>query len=219
MQTGGWRRHAWALARGLLAILALSWVLWMVPWSDRYDLGDGSEGQVVQVLPEGSLEVVDEHGVLHVVPDPDPASTTPGLRSVWRQASPRGLWLSLVLFGPVPLLASIRFRRLLAHDGLEVSLSAALRWTLIGNFFNFVVPGTTGGDVIKGVFVTRAADRKVDAVIVVVLDRVIGMGSMILLGSLAAVGSDALGLRWTGLEPCPSLSHGWRWGRWGPPCL
>jgi uncharacterized protein (TIRG00374 family) len=54
--------------------------------------------------------------------------------------------------------------------------------------FNFVVPGTVGGDVTKAVMITRERpEAKMIVAATVFLDRVLGMLSLLLLGCLAAL--------------------------------
>ena len=58
--------------------------------------------------------------------------------------------------------------------------------TAIGLFFNIVVPGLTGGDLVKAVLAARDhPERKAAAMISVLVDRLIGVLVLVLLGAVA----------------------------------
>ncbi|MBM3988876.1 MAG: flippase-like domain-containing protein, partial [Planctomycetes bacterium] len=69
--------------------------------------------------------------------------------------------------------------------GCPTGFFEAFRLTYIGFFFNIVVPGLTGGDVVKAVMVARRhPERKAAAAISVLVDRLIGVLVLALLGAL-----------------------------------
>lgn len=79
-------------------------------------------------------------------------------------------------------LATQRWRQFLLSQSLSVSYYHALQLTLIGNFFNFAMPGGVGGDLVKGYYITRSSPHaKLDAAVTVFLDRLIGLLAMSLL--------------------------------------
>jgi len=58
----------------------------------------------------------------------------------------------------------------------------ALRLTFIGLFFNNVIPGATGGDLVKGVMVAKEnPGRGAEALVTVLVDRVFGMVALAIL--------------------------------------
>jgi len=78
-----------------------------------------------------------------------------------------------------------RWQVLLRAQGIFVGFFEAMRLTFIGFFFNNVVPGLTGGDVVKAVMIARAhKGRGPDAVSTVIVDRAIGL---LVLAAMAAV--------------------------------
>lgn len=90
-----------------------------------------------------------------------------------------GCVLAMYLFG------IRRWQRLLAAQQLSVSFFEATRLTFIGFFFNNVVPGMTGGDVVKALLIARAHPGKgPDAVSTVIVDRALGL---LVLAALAAI--------------------------------
>lgn len=91
-----------------------------------------------------------------------------------------------LLFG-VLLLTSWRLCVLLQARGLELSMSASLRLTLIGAFFNTGLPGTMGGDLVRGWYaLARNQGHRVEIATVLLLDRAIGVSALLLWPLLAA---------------------------------
>ncbi|MEI7973018.1 MAG: lysylphosphatidylglycerol synthase transmembrane domain-containing protein, partial [Bdellovibrio sp.] len=87
-----------------------------------------------------------------------------------------GMVLLLLSLG----LASERWRFLLRARGFEVSPLGGLRYTLIGAFFNFVIPGGVGGDVVKSFYVARDNPHsRMRAVLTIAMDRLLGLFSML----------------------------------------
>lgn len=115
-------------------------------------------------------------------------AVAPGLLTYFRQ-----LDLTWFVFGALGYVASMaaasaRWWWLLARNGIHVRMRSALRLTWIGVFFNNVVPGQTGGDLVKAVYIVRQSPgRRVAAAMSVVVDRVLGLGSLALLGALVVL--------------------------------
>lgn len=78
-----------------------------------------------------------------------------------------------------------RWRTLLHAQDIQLSFFQAFRLTYIGFFFNIAMPGATGGDVIKAVYVARGQSKKAEAVTTIILDRVIGLYGLISLALIA----------------------------------
>ena len=66
-------------------------------------------------------------------------------------------------------------------------LLRAMRLQLIGFFFNTAMPGAVGGDVIKGMYVLRekTATSKTNALLTIVLDRIIGLVAIFAIAAVA----------------------------------
>ncbi len=107
----------------------------------------------------------------------------PGLRSVVRRIDPGWAAWALAVLAPTTFILAWRLRYLLRTQGMGLSAREALLLTFAGNFFNFALPGTTGGDVYKAYHVSRRAPRRTEAVTVVILDRVMGLVSFVLLAA------------------------------------
>ncbi|WP_413577495.1 lysylphosphatidylglycerol synthase transmembrane domain-containing protein [Bdellovibrio sp. HCB290] len=85
-------------------------------------------------------------------------------------------------------LASERWRVLVKSQGIPAKAWSSFKLTLIGQFFNFAMPGGVGGDVIKAFYFTREfPGTKVVAATSVLIDRVLGLYAMILLALLVMI--------------------------------
>jgi len=80
------------------------------------------------------------------------------------------------------LLCAYRWKLLLEAMDLHLSFGKVLTLYYVGNFFNTVFPGVTGGDVIKAIYAARETpDKKTAAVSTVVIDRLVGLVALVLL--------------------------------------
>ena len=140
------------------------------------------------------------------VADPDRAPQAVAAIVDWRPGMPRalsdldyrGLFPAFAFLILASLFGVTRWWRLLAHIGCETRWMSALRLTYIGLFFNLVVPGLNGGDLVRGVLVVREhPERRADALTSVVVDRLLGLLAMI---GLAVVAIFASGGRLQVLE-------------------
>jgi hypothetical protein len=105
---------------------------------------------------------------------------------------PRDLWLTLRMMDPVALVASlvvaglawfvcvIRWRIVLAAQGLSLPLGRATRISLVAQFFNSFLLGSTGGDLMKAYYAARETHhKKTEAVTTVFVDRLVGLWAML----------------------------------------
>ncbi len=183
-------RKRWLnVLRFLVCGAALWFVVQGVTLDDRVTLRDGptilkgtisdqSDGVTI-VLADGSRRTiardaiaVDEDGALQIAY---------GLRSAWTHSHKWLLLLAVFLHFPVIFPQALRFRWLLSAQGIDLSYRDCLKMSFAGNFLNFAAPfGSHGGDVFKAYFASLHTERKTEAVTTVILDRVIGLSSLIL---------------------------------------
>jgi len=98
---------------------------------------------------------------------------------------PGALLLSVFLVGLALWLGVVRWRFVLKAQGLELSLARATRISLVAQFFNSFLLGSTGGDLIKAYYAARATHhRKTEAVTTVFVDRLIGLWAMLLFAGM-----------------------------------
>jgi len=94
-----------------------------------------------------------------------------GLRERWP-------WFVLanVPYGLAQLVAAARWRLLLRAGSLEYPFRTVMDLTLIGLFFNQMIFGSTGGDVVRGYAVAiEQPGKRSEAVMSVLVDRVLGL--------------------------------------------
>ncbi|HVX85358.1 MAG TPA: lysylphosphatidylglycerol synthase transmembrane domain-containing protein [Phycisphaerae bacterium] len=96
----------------------------------------------------------------------------------------------LVLITPF-FVTAIRWRNLMLPQGIKMSLPTALRLTFVGQFWSILLPGITGGDLVKIVYASRLTGSKTKSFITVILDRVIGLVALMVIAG-AAAGSQLL---------------------------
>jgi hypothetical protein len=187
-------RYRWVLQvlRWGLCIGLIIYLIWQVPWYDHVRLADSDErvrllgpeaGNFIVKL-DGEAAVLPAEAVRHVevggerVPDVEP-----GFPTVLVQTDKRLALLAILLFAPVPILAAIRLTWMLRVREVALSVWNSVKLTFAGNFFNFALPGMTGGDLVKAYYVTRFTTRKTEAVTLVFLDRVIGLTGFVFIST------------------------------------
>jgi hypothetical protein len=104
-----------------------------------------------------------------------------GLQSLVVTANRRWGLLAIAVFGPVTFLVAWRIQLLLAAQQIFLRYGEALLLTFAGNFFNFALPGTTGGDLYKAYHVARRTRRRTEGVTIILLDRAIGLATFLVL--------------------------------------
>ena len=108
----------------------------------------------------------------------------PGMAGVLgRLQIPLCLLAAAILAGQLTLMG-VRWWYLMRFQSLTVSLPAAIRLMFVGHFFNFFLPGSTGGDVIRAYLVTKRTDSRTVAVATVLLDRFAGLAGMAFLAGV-----------------------------------
>ena len=104
-----------------------------------------------------------------------------GLRSAWRQSVKSLLLLALLIHLPVGVFQAIRLKWLLRAQWIALGLWPCIKLSFAGNFLNFATPlGSNAGDVFKAYFITTHTQRKTEAATTIVLDRVIGLVTLLI---------------------------------------
>jgi len=108
-----------------------------------------------------------------------------GLGTLARTADWRWAGWGLLVIGPVTFIIAWRLRLLLATQDISISYRDALLLTFAGNFFNFAMPGTTGGDIYKAYHIARKTHKRTEGITIILIDRAIGLVSFLILGAVA----------------------------------
>ncbi|MBN2190595.1 MAG: flippase-like domain-containing protein [Candidatus Aureabacteria bacterium] len=93
-----------------------------------------------------------------------------------------GLVLILVSY----LLSFIRWYFLLRVHDINIPFKRVISLGFIGVLFNNVMPSTVGGDIVKAYYATKDTSKRAVVVTTVLVDRIIGMGSLLLISVAAA---------------------------------
>jgi hypothetical protein len=182
------RRRAVAVLRLAVTAAALVVVLRLVEFRDqvavRAEDGSWIPDRARDVRAEGDrVRVVWSDGRVEERAAVEVRVLRPGFLSLFRRADKRLLAAMLAaLLVPVLFLA-LRWWLLLRAHGFEVGPGRAFLVTYAGFFFNNFLPGSVGGDLTKMMLVASGEDRKAAVVGTVLLDRLIGLGVMVLLAA------------------------------------
>jgi uncharacterized protein (TIRG00374 family) len=114
----------------------------------------------------------------------------PSMQRVFRELEASALARAMAFFVLGVLICATRWWRLLRLAGCATRWVDAFRLTFLGLFFNLIVPGLTGGDLPKAVLAAREnPGRRADAVVSVLVDRVLGLLALVALAGLVIVAS------------------------------
>jgi uncharacterized protein (TIRG00374 family) len=197
--------------KAVVAVAILALVARVVPWNDELRYESGGEKRTYPGRIDGDWKAERVHFVFDPpvpaaeLPEPWRASgaeslieidatrseTTgwqPGMPRVFRDVEAEGLALALALALLGIVATALRWWRLLDAAGCRARFFDAVRLSFIGFFFNIVVPGLTGGDLVKAVLIARShPERRAAAALSVLVDRLIGVLVLVAMGAVAIV--------------------------------
>ena len=79
--------------------------------------------------------------------------------------------------------AAWRWHILLRTQGLDLHLWQTMRIVAMGAFFATFLPGSAGGDLVRGVYIYQASHgRRTSALLSIFIDRLIGLGAFVIFG-------------------------------------
>jgi glycosyltransferase 2 family protein len=118
-----------------------------------------------------------------------------------RHADHMWLFVGFAIYGLVEILAGIRWQILLRVQGIRLGWVRLTMLLLIGVFFNYIIPGGTGGDVVKAFYLLKETPGKRSAALLTVLmDRLIGLIALIFLAAFL------IAARWSWLVSDPNTA-------------
>ncbi|RMH03178.1 MAG: UPF0104 family protein [Planctomycetota bacterium] len=122
---------------------------------------------------------------------PDGWRLRPGFPTLLRGLDPGLYALGVGFWALLLLIVAWRWTLLLAAAGVPAGYGRAMRLCFIGYFFNNVLPGLTGGDLVRAVLVTRGLEeRRARAAISVFVDRIVGLFGLLALGVIVLFTAD-----------------------------
>ena len=195
MAKSRWASWLLPILRYGLCLVAILYLYFKVSWYDYVTLRDSAETQVRLIEQRGDEMVVLRDGQratiaardVKPVAGTDIPEITFGIHGVVTDIDGRQAWLSILTFLPVPLMAAVRLVWMLAIQDVRLSIWDSTKLTFAGNFFNFALPGTTGGDLFKAYYVTQYTHHKTEAITTIFLDRVIGLLGLMVIASVMLV--------------------------------
>ena len=136
-------------------------------------------------------------GILYLVFH-DPAKRAEMAQAL-RQANRWWLLAGFVVYGLVEFLSGIRWQLLLRVQGIVLSWTRLFHLVLMGVAFNFLIPGGTGGDVVKVYFLLKETPgQRTRALLSVLVDRLIGLVALI------AIAGVIIAAQWPWLHSSPA---------------
>lgn len=187
------KHRLWILLRLALCVGALAYVFSRTDFRDKVWL----KGQDVPVrlvrLNEASAEVL-QAGEARTVPldqlqtaDDGQPRVSWGLTSLASRSNKPLLLLALLIYGIQPLLQVVRFRWMLRLQDQPIDWRAAISICFMGHFYSYVIPGTTGGDLVRAAYLMRNNPNRHGGLVAIALDRLTGMAGMFALAGVAGL--------------------------------
>ena len=199
------RRRLGRVLSAALALVALAFVVWVVPVRDRcWDPRAPASTRVTVSRDAAGCVLHLKTGALRVdAPACAALRCEPGVASTFERARPGMLAALLLLYGAGTLAWAARWRALLGFAGIDLSLSRVWRVSIEAQAGGILLPGGIGGDALRIASVaarpTRPGEARAPLAIVaasVLLDRAVGL-------SVIAAVAAALGFAWGGLHAGP----------------
>ena len=128
-----------------------------------------------------------------------------GFKTTVMSANPYLLAAAFVCFFLPLIVLGVRWWYLLRIVRVRIPLGEAIRMTLLGEFYNCVIPGTVSGDLVKVYYVAKHTDRKAAVLVSAFTDRVVGLFEFAILPAVAMAVMAIVALGATALIRCDSF--------------
>lgn len=97
------------------------------------------------------------------------------------------LILGGILVNIAAFITFIRWFALVRMLGVPFRLIDSLRLSYVGTFFNLVIPGAVGGDLVKAAYLARMNLPRTQAITTLLVDRIVGLIGIFYLAAVAAL--------------------------------
>jgi uncharacterized protein (TIRG00374 family) len=190
------KKHLLRLIKIALAVAALILIYHLVDWRDSYSViaTDDKIQQKVdgKILGAWNVDVVhflaDGENKPRLISRSSGYSITPSIFTYLRNLDKYLFGLGAVSFLFFILIINTRWWWLLRANKLGVRLLEAQRFGWIGLFCSNAMPGSVGGDLIKAVYIVeRCSGDRFRAVVSILVDRIIGLLSLLLACSIGCL--------------------------------
>jgi uncharacterized protein (TIRG00374 family) len=180
-------RRAITAVRVLVAFGLVILVASFVRFRDRHEPPEG-ESRVGKILSASAAadraEFQFEDGTVADVPF---SEVRPGIVRIFASLDLVRFSLALVVLLVALAVTFYRWHILMRAVEIDVPLSRTIRLSLIGLFFNNLVPGSTGGDVVRAFYVARSEQKRTRGVVSVMMDRIIGLTALAFMAGLVSL--------------------------------
>ena len=85
------------------------------------------------------------------------------------------------------LISVQRWRLLMKGQDISIAFGLAFKLSFIGYFFSAGIPGAVSGDIVKAYYLARGQEQKAVLVTTIVLDRLFGLYTMLLVATLVTL--------------------------------
>ncbi|MBN1554435.1 MAG: flippase-like domain-containing protein [Phycisphaerae bacterium] len=89
--------------------------------------------------------------------------------------------LAVLSFPAALIVGAYRFWFLLRVQNIRIGLWEIVRLTFLGQFFNMVVPGTVGGDLVKAWYISKHTHKTAGVIMTIFADRLVGLLELVLM--------------------------------------
>jgi glycosyltransferase 2 family protein len=202
------KKSAILVCKLLLAAGLLAWVLSQAHWQDYVLAEDGTTWTWLPRVTGGKQYVAEswasmilagrkEREVRVFMPDEFVVADPGAAKEDWHRRYVRrgfltsieqmNLWWFAAAAGAIPLsimIGGLRLCYLLRVQRVVVPAWELVRLAFLGQFFNMVVPGTVGGDVVKAWYLCKHSPNTAGVLVSMLFDRVIGLVSLLLLSAV-----------------------------------
>ena len=184
----------------LLALCLLGWVLSKAHWNDYIQLRP-EFGSKTWTLTEGqsdtNAELFVSRGMLwwkenRIIPRSEIKPCDADGKQIIRRGIKNSFediriwWVVLTAagFGLAYVITAFRWWYLLRVLGVALPLWVVMRLAYLGLFFNNIVPGTVGGDLVKGWYVSKHEHKTAPVLVSIFLDRILGLIAMAIIAAV-----------------------------------
>ena len=190
------KKHLLRLIKIALALAALILIYHLVDWHDSYAViatdGEVQEKVDGKILGAWNVDVVhflvDGENEPRLISRSSAYSITPSIFTYLRNLDKSLFGLGAVSFLFFVLIINTRWWWLLRANKLGVRIFEAQRFGWIGLFCSNAMPGSVGGDLIKAVYIVeRCSGDRFRAVVSILVDRIIGLLSLLLACSIGCL--------------------------------
>jgi uncharacterized protein (TIRG00374 family) len=114
--------------------------------------------------------------------------TGESFRKIFKISNLPIILLSAFIYFIVQMLLTKRLVLLLGAVDFPIRFFKGFRLVMIGNFFNAVIPGMVGGDLVKGYYLLRSEeDKKGRSTGIVIMDRICGLLALVFIGIVSFI--------------------------------